>query len=546
MLPHTALLLLAPAAFTAATLNCRAASIKCPIVFDGRVPATATPQDFDSASGGGWNPYNPGYVKGEGLLWSDIILLPQVAPPSRFDAREEKRPLEVTISDKSIFMDQRGFRRAGLQFAMDANVGSPAGTGAKTLHFSVRQDPARPLNLTHEYLNVWHETAAYDANQFNFQTGTIIGQAGLPKNTFKLLDRDNKLVWSTPMATDGSWQNFALTLDFSNNTIQAWYSAGDAPLIKQGGVVSANLAGDGQYQIGILKKPTGTSDVVNAGYQSSNLNEGQIYGGIFIEDSTNGRNTDDAIERRPQVLAFGTLLCLALDIGQVRRPPELLLEIGGRGTEQPSRDPPAMCRGRQSHRPVCDVGDHGDVDAVHLHVRMPVPRKVLDQPNGAVTCRPDDFIRLHLFAPEAKSHRPPPALRSLHCAANGAAAQGVHGARIAAVIGARHDQVKIVGLEARMEQPYLRAAGGKTVHDKPAVGTVLGLVTAGDVARPASKGRWTPARSGQGLADCMGLADPRQRTVGNDNDSRVASLVQGADEGSEVGRNGRRGPVIVD
>jgi hypothetical protein len=37
--------------------------------------------------------------------------------------------------------------------------------------------------------------------------------------------------------------------------------------------------------MGILKKPTGTSDVVNSGYQSKNLNEGLIYGGLFLEDS---------------------------------------------------------------------------------------------------------------------------------------------------------------------------------------------------------------------------------------------------------------------
>lgn len=51
---------------------------------------------------------------------------------------------------------------------------------------------------------------------------------------------------------------------------------------------SANLAGAGQYQMGILKKPTGTNDVVNSGYQKSGINEGQIYGGIFVENSANG------------------------------------------------------------------------------------------------------------------------------------------------------------------------------------------------------------------------------------------------------------------
>jgi hypothetical protein len=38
----------------------------------------------------------------------------------------------------------------------------------------------------------------------------------------------------------------------------------------------------------MLKKPTGTDDVVNSGYQSSNLNEGLIYGGVFLENSTGG------------------------------------------------------------------------------------------------------------------------------------------------------------------------------------------------------------------------------------------------------------------
>ena len=52
--------------------------------------------------------------------------------------------------------------------------------------------------------------------------------------------------------------------------------------------MSNDLSGEGQYQLGILKKPTGTQDVVNSGYQERNLNEGQIYGGVFLEDSTGG------------------------------------------------------------------------------------------------------------------------------------------------------------------------------------------------------------------------------------------------------------------
>jgi len=191
-----------------------AAEPSCPIVFDGRVPKDASLTDFDANNGGGWMPFNPGYVKGETLKWSEILKLPEVAEASRFDSDSGTVPLEVTLSDKSIFMTQNGFRRAGLQFLKDSNEGSPASKGKKTIHFSLRTDPQRALNLTHEYILVWHETAAYDANQFNFQTGTILGQTGLPRDTYKLLDRNNKQLWSTPIKSD-TWQNFGITVDYT-------------------------------------------------------------------------------------------------------------------------------------------------------------------------------------------------------------------------------------------------------------------------------------------------------------------------------------------
>lgn len=186
------------------------APVKCPIVFDGRVKTTAQLSDFDSYS---TSPFNAEYVKGQNLKWSQIIKLPEPLGNSRFD-NTTHRPFEVTISDSSIFQTQKGFRRAGLQFQGDTNTGSPASTGIKTIHFSVKQDPQRPLNLTHEYLNVWHEASDYSANQFNFEAGTILGQESLPKNTFKVLNRQNKQIWSTPI-DNKEWQNFAITLDFS-------------------------------------------------------------------------------------------------------------------------------------------------------------------------------------------------------------------------------------------------------------------------------------------------------------------------------------------
>ncbi|CAK7227892.1 hypothetical protein SCUCBS95973_006695 [Sporothrix curviconia] len=266
------------------------AAIKCPIVFDGRIPSTLALSNFDSYGGG--NPFGAEYVKGNDLKWSQILQLPTVST-SRFDAAVNTsgaapfKAVEVTLSDKSIFQKQHGFRRAGLQFNGDTNTGSPAWKGIKTLHFSVRQDAQRPLNLSHEYLNVWHESSDYSADQIMFQTGTMIDQSSLPKNTFKIFSRQNKLLWSTPMDTS-DWQNFALTLDFTKNTVQVYYSKGTAPLASVLAATADDLTGDGEYQLGILKKPTGTSDVVNSGFQETGLNEGQIYGGIFIEDSAGG------------------------------------------------------------------------------------------------------------------------------------------------------------------------------------------------------------------------------------------------------------------
>jgi len=215
---HSSTLLgLLTAAVTVSAAPCGAAvssgTIKCPVVFDGRVKTTSVPTDFDSYA---TSIFNPDYVKGQNLKWSEILQFPSVAN-ARFDNATYK-PFEVTISDKSIFQTQRGFRRAGLQLSGDTNTGSPGSKGVKTLHFSLKWDAQRPLNLSHEYLNVWHEAADYSANQFNFEAGAILGQASLPKDTWKVLDRKNKQIWSTPILKN-DWQNFAITLDFNKKFV---------------------------------------------------------------------------------------------------------------------------------------------------------------------------------------------------------------------------------------------------------------------------------------------------------------------------------------
>ncbi|KAI1329547.1 hypothetical protein F5Y16DRAFT_88611 [Xylariaceae sp. FL0255] len=255
--------------------------IKCPVVLSGLVSTSLTLSDFDSDS---TSPFDAEYVRGS-QLFSQTLLLPNVSN-SHFD-NSSYRAIETTINDQSIFQGQTGFRRIGLQMDGDTNTGSPGTTGIRTMHFSVKQDPARPMNLSHEYLNVWHETSDYSANQFNFEAGTIIGTSGTDKNSFKILNRENTEVWSTPI-DDTAWQNFAVTLDFNQNTLQIYYSENDDPLKAVTSALSNDNSGEGQYQIGMLKKPTGTTNVVYDGYQESGINEGQIYGGLFVEDSTGG------------------------------------------------------------------------------------------------------------------------------------------------------------------------------------------------------------------------------------------------------------------
>lgn len=187
-----------------------ASNVKCPIIFDGRVPTNISkePTYFDTAPPN--TIFNPDYVKGNNLPWSSILKFPKDA--SRFDDADHTA-VEVTISDQSIFQKQNGFRRAGLQFAKDAPDGE-GGKGVKTLHFSVKQDPARPLNLTHEYLNAWHEAADYSNNQIQFQVGTLIDNPSSKKSNFKILDRAGKLVWDIPVDYK-KWQNFAIKLDYT-------------------------------------------------------------------------------------------------------------------------------------------------------------------------------------------------------------------------------------------------------------------------------------------------------------------------------------------
>lgn len=195
-------------------------STKCPITLDGRVPRNDTLQTFDTTA----SPFNPDFSKGQNLTWSQILKLPAIAP-SKFDLPGHYKAVEVTINDHSIFVpgggtQQLGFRRAGL---LMGNGSDATNVGVKTFHWSVKQDFHAKMNLTHEYMNVWHEANDYASNQFSFNTGIMLEQdqptdsnvttTGLDKRLWKFLDRKNNVIW-TKRIDWHEWQNFAVTVDY--------------------------------------------------------------------------------------------------------------------------------------------------------------------------------------------------------------------------------------------------------------------------------------------------------------------------------------------
>lgn len=71
-------------------------------------------------------------------------------------ASNSQTPVNVIDSDGSIFLPgdsvpQTGFRRSELIPALNINGTDITVQGTTTFHWSIRNDPSRPLNLSHEY-----------------------------------------------------------------------------------------------------------------------------------------------------------------------------------------------------------------------------------------------------------------------------------------------------------------------------------------------------------------------------------------------------------
>ncbi|KAF4627216.1 hypothetical protein G7Y89_g10940 [Cudoniella acicularis] len=288
---------------------------KWPIVFKGRMSKGSTPATFDSTA----SLFDSKNVKGANLTWAQIIQLPNTTI-SLFDTNITTISTLITLFDASIFAPsatniQTGSRRAEL--LLSSNNGSDSSTlGQKIVRFLIMKDTKRPLNMSHEYQLFFLESEDFGTNQVVLKTGTISGITQNSTNNLVMVGNDNTQIgtpFSTPF-TEGR-HNFEVVMDFDrkfvlpfplsfrapfalstppnskNSTTQILHATDTTtPLSTVTTPITNDISGQGQYHFGMLKKPTGENltDVTEQWFQESGIDEGVVWGGVFVEDSAVG------------------------------------------------------------------------------------------------------------------------------------------------------------------------------------------------------------------------------------------------------------------
>ncbi|KAF2685849.1 glycoside hydrolase family 131 protein [Lentithecium fluviatile CBS 122367] len=256
------------------------------IVWDGRVRTNATQADFDTSNG----PFGPDFVKGQNASFSQLVLFPHVAP-SALDSQVGAKPIEITITDASIFVPgdatsaQTAVRRTELSPLDSLVPNNVTTTGVKTLHVSLQPSLDHPLNTSHEYSLVFLERADFSNNIFMLRTGTLLGSNGSTKNDLVLqgnTGQGTKTLFTMPWV-EGVWTNLGLKMDFDQNTIQVFASTANATLTQQTEPLPNDMSGNGQLHFGVNKNPTNPgADVLRSGFQESGILEGVVFGGLEV------------------------------------------------------------------------------------------------------------------------------------------------------------------------------------------------------------------------------------------------------------------------
>src|SRR5690606_3824532 len=127
----------------------------------------------------------------------------------------------LSINDQSIFNPgsaQPGFRRSEL-LPSGNNGQDQTVQGTTTIHFSIQENPAKPLNYSHEYQLVFHETNDYSSHVWTLKAGTSFNTYPVPgqnARTLRLEDssangRQRTVLYSVPFGTGQKvWHNWAI------------------------------------------------------------------------------------------------------------------------------------------------------------------------------------------------------------------------------------------------------------------------------------------------------------------------------------------------
>ncbi|KAF7365705.1 Glycoside Hydrolase Family 131 protein [Mycena venus] len=287
-------------------------SITGSIIYDGRVPYSMHAAALDTSTG----PFLTA-VKGqnESASYYTSFLGHSALPTPLWNDRHRtnEQVISIKIDNTSIFVPgggppQYGFRRTELiaqKNSSSTSLDAEMETGVSVFHFSIKADPARPLNFSHEYQIVFIEPSD-GTHVFGIQLGSPFTNptAQLPaKNahSFKVLDHALNVLFTTPFVPD-IWHNFAITVDWENLTLLVAYSIEGLPLhavtqtvenptVTAGGNWRLSLWGAESKPILLALPlvnpkdlPVDQGDVVHHGIQEGTT-EGLFYSGVFVEKS---------------------------------------------------------------------------------------------------------------------------------------------------------------------------------------------------------------------------------------------------------------------
>ncbi|KAF9265171.1 hypothetical protein L218DRAFT_159775 [Marasmius fiardii PR-910] len=277
------------------------------LVFDGRISQSTKNETLDASA----DPWLTA-VKGKNAATKYSGFLGPNVPPTPLGSKGGKgnseQVISIRIDNSSIFVPggatgtpQNGFRRTELIAQKNQSVEAlknDTQTGITRFHFSIKEDQAAPLNLTHEYQIVFiepsdgsHVFGVKLGSPFTIPTGTL---PAANANFFKVLDHNSTVLFQTPF-TSSTWHNFAVQVDWNARTLEVFYSTeGDllVPVtnVKGNPTATVGAAGQGEFHIGVLKlplanpadSPADQGNVVRFGLQEGTT-EGLLYSGVFVE-----------------------------------------------------------------------------------------------------------------------------------------------------------------------------------------------------------------------------------------------------------------------